>query len=190
MPSSSVSASAASTASKAISPSTISKAFKILSFPTIGSIYPKLWFDKIPEPARFVTSAGLGNIIFFYIDIVLYDLVIHPLSVYDYDKIIHSSGGSQTITSASSTSSTATSSTSTSATSATKAVSPIIKGIVLLLLPYKKGLQKNKESISFFISYLIQILAQHFLNAFFVYGLDSIDTKDKYISTLVVTYSS
>lgn len=185
MPSSSVSASAASTASKAISPSTISKAFKILSFPTIGSIYPKLWFDKIPEPARFVTSAGLGNIIFFYIDIVLYDLVIHPLSVYDYDKIIHSSGGSQTITSASSTSST-----SATSTSATKAVSPIIKGIVLLLLPYKKGLQKNKESISFFISYLIQILAQHFLNAFFVYGLDSIDTKDKYISTLVVTYSS
>jgi hypothetical protein len=185
MPSSSVSASAASTASKAISPSTISKAFKILPFPTIGSIYPKLWFDKIPEPARFVTSAGLGNIIFFYIDIVLYDLVIHPLSVYDYDKIIHSSGGSQTITSASSTSST-----SATSTSATKAVSPIIKGIVLLLLPYKKGLQKNKESISFFISYLIQILAQHFLNAFFVYGLDSIDTKDKYISTLVVTYSS
>lgn len=119
-------------------------------------IYPKLWFNKVPEPVRFVTSAGLGNIIFFYIDIIMYDLVIYPLSIRDFSKDIDNIGW--------------------------KALHS--------LLPHQKMIQKNKESISFFISYLIQIIAQHFLNAFFVYGLDSISTKEKYLSSLTVTYSS
>ncbi len=136
-------------------PSIVSTAVK-----PITTIYPKLWFSKVPEPARFFASAGLGNIIFFYIDIILYDLVIHPLSLQDFSKKFNSNNNN------------------------------IGAKILLLLLPPKSVLQKNKESISFFISYLIQILAQHFLNAFFVYGLETISNKDKYMSTLFVTYSS
>ncbi len=123
----------------------------------LTSIYPKLWFKSIPEPARFMTSAGIGNIIFFYIDVILYDLVIYPLSISDYD---------------------------------TQNANNIVTKTLQSVLPPKRVLQRNRESISFFISYLIQIVAQHLLNAFFVYGLDTISTKDKYLATLAVTYSS
>ncbi|GFH59791.1 hypothetical protein CTEN210_16267 [Chaetoceros tenuissimus] len=51
-------------------------------------------------------------------------------------------------------------------------------------------LKRNKETISFFISYLIQVVMQHFLNAIIVYGADTIDTWDKYKETLLLTYSS
>eukprot|EP00551_Chaetoceros_affinis_P006548 CAMPEP_0203666506 /NCGR_PEP_ID=MMETSP0090-20130426/3524_1 /ASSEMBLY_ACC=CAM_ASM_001088 /TAXON_ID=426623 /ORGANISM="Chaetoceros affinis, Strain CCMP159" /LENGTH=335 /DNA_ID=CAMNT_0050530401 /DNA_START=251 /DNA_END=1258 /DNA_ORIENTATION=+ len=145
-------------------------ASKILSMAVrpITTIYPKLWFNKIPEPARFVTSAGLGNIIFFYIDIIMYDLVVHPLSLHDFSK--HA--------------------TAASTNNAMNNMSKIGMKIFLFLLPPKSVLQKNKESISFFASYLIQILAQHFLNAFFVYGLETISTREEYMSSLFVTYSS
>ena len=42
-----------------------------------------------------------------------------------------------------------------------------------------------KESVSFFIGYLLQIVSQHLLNAVLVYGVDTIDTRAKYFKTLV-----
>jgi len=118
----------------------------------VTTIYPKLWFD-VPELARFMTSAGIGNILFFYIDIVLYDLVIYPLSLHLNNLRYDSKGMAK-------------------------------------FLPSKFMFHKNKESISFFVSYLIQIVFQHVLNAFLVHGLETVSTREKYLSTLGYTYSS
>lgn len=52
------------------------------------------------------------------------------------------------------------------------------------------AIQANKDAVSFFVGYLIQIWMQHFLNALLVYGLGSINTKEKYISTLRGQYSA
>ena len=41
------------------------------------------------------------------------------------------------------------------------------------------------ETVSFFVGYLLQILTQHLLHAFLVYGLESIDTREKYFKTLL-----
>lgn len=97
----------------------------------------KLWLDKVPEPIRFMTAAGLGNILFFNIDRAFYQSIVVPLT-----KDTH------------------------------------------------KLFQKNKETISFFFSYLIQVGFQHFLNALLVYGLDTISTLEKYVDTLILSYSS
>ena len=97
------------------------------------------WFTRVPEMARFMTSAGLGNIVFFSVDQSLYENIIQPYCA-GYGA--------------------------------------------------PNFLKQNKESVSFFVSYLIQILAQHFFNAFFVYGLETISTFDRYMATLVLTYSS
>jgi hypothetical protein len=61
------------------------------------------------------------------------------------------------------------------------------------LIYYQLGKMNNlpqsvvdyKESVSFFIGYLLQIVSQHLLNAVLVYGLDTIDTRAKYFKTLV-----
>jgi hypothetical protein len=42
-----------------------------------------------------------------------------------------------------------------------------------------------KDSVSFFIGYLLQIVSQHWLHAFFVYGLETIETREKYFKTLL-----
>lgn len=71
--------------------------------------------------------------------------------------------------------------------------STIYKTILLPLASRPKAspiLKRNKETISFFISYLLQVIMQHFLNAIIVYGADTIDTWDKYKETLLLTYSS
>ncbi len=137
----------------------------------IAIIYPKLWFKIIPEPARFMTAAGFGNIIFFYIDAIIYELLIHPLSLCNYNDLV--TGQCNHI-----------------GDDLPGAILKFAYKVVSLIMPPKKILEKNKESISFFLSYLIQIFAQHFLNAFFVYGLESISSKDKYVNTLLLTYSS
>jgi hypothetical protein len=62
--------------------------------------------------------------------------------------------------------------------------------IVPLTKDAPKFYQKNKESISFFFAYLIQVGFQHLLNAIFVYGIDTISTAEKYLDTLVLTYST
>ncbi len=149
-----------------------------LALRPITSIYPKLWFQIIPEPLRFMSAAGFGNIIFFYIDAILYELVIHPLSICDYEDFINSrcGGGGNDGSGASG--------------NMPSKFQKVAFQIIGKIIPSKTILKKNKESISFFFSYLIQIVAQHFLNAFFVYGLESISTREKYVNTLVLTYSS
>jgi len=62
--------------------------------------------------------------------------------------------------------------------------------IVPLTKDAPKFYQRNKEAISFFFSYLIQIGFQHFLNALFVYGIETNYTADKYFDTLFLTYST
>eukprot|EP00557_Chaetoceros_sp_GSL56_P003883 CAMPEP_0176500822 /NCGR_PEP_ID=MMETSP0200_2-20121128/13801_1 /TAXON_ID=947934 /ORGANISM="Chaetoceros sp., Strain GSL56" /LENGTH=261 /DNA_ID=CAMNT_0017899605 /DNA_START=148 /DNA_END=930 /DNA_ORIENTATION=+ len=103
----------------------------------IIEVSTKIWFDNVPEPIRFMTAAGLGNILFFNIDRAFYKTIVVPLT-----KDTH------------------------------------------------KLFQKNKETISFFFSYLIQVGFQHFLNAMLVYGIDTISTLEKYADTLILSYSS
>ena len=51
-------------------------------------------------------------------------------------------------------------------------------------------LRENKESVCFFVSYLLQIVIQHFLNALLVYGMETIGSREKYFSTLLASYSA
>lgn len=48
-----------------------------------------------------------------------------------------------------------------------------------------KLVDEYKETISFFWGYALQIVVQHMLHAFLVYGLDTIATREKYIKTLL-----
>lgn len=50
-------------------------------------------------------------------------------------------------------------------------------------------LEEYKDSVSYFFGYLIQIVTQHLLNAALVYGLDTIDTREKYFKTLLGQFS-
>ena len=45
--------------------------------------------------------------------------------------------------------------------------------------------EEYKDSVSFAIGYLLQIITQHLLHAFLVYGLDTINTREKYMKTLL-----
>ena len=47
-----------------------------------------------------------------------------------------------------------------------------------------------KDSISFCVAYIIATGFRHYLNAVLVYGLSTISTREKYIKTLFLTYSS
>ena len=47
-----------------------------------------------------------------------------------------------------------------------------------------------KDSVSFFIGYLLQIVSQHWLHAILVYGLETIDTREKYFKTLLAQSSA
>ena len=49
-------------------------------------------------------------------------------------------------------------------------------------------IEEYKHAVTFFLAYLIQVVSQHWLNALFVYGLESISTKEKYLKTLVGCY--
>ncbi|CAJ1936293.1 unnamed protein product [Cylindrotheca closterium] len=50
-------------------------------------------------------------------------------------------------------------------------------------------LEEYKDSVSYFFGYLLQIFTQHLLNATLVYGLDTIDTREKYLKTLIGQFS-
>jgi len=53
-----------------------------------------------------------------------------------------------------------------------------------------KTIATNAESISFFVAYLVDIFLQHFLNALLVFGLDTIATRDMYLSSLATAYTA
>ena len=46
------------------------------------------------------------------------------------------------------------------------------------------GVEKYQDGISFFAAYLVQIVTGHLLYAFLVYGMDTINTYEKYTKTL------
>lgn len=48
----------------------------------------------------------------------------------------------------------------------------------------------NGDSISYFLAYLLHIVVQHGLHALLVYGYDSINTRSKYLTTLLGTYQA
>jgi hypothetical protein len=50
--------------------------------------------------------------------------------------------------------------------------------------------EKYKDTFSFFFGYLLQIVVQHSLNACLVYGLDTVNTREKYLKTLLGQYSA
>lgn len=45
--------------------------------------------------------------------------------------------------------------------------------------------ENYQETFSFFAGYLLQIVSQHWLHALLVYGLDTINTREKYFKTLI-----
>lgn len=49
---------------------------------------------------------------------------------------------------------------------------------------------KHLDSISYFAAYLLHIVLQHASHALLVYGLSSVNTREKYRSTLVGTYQA
>lgn len=48
----------------------------------------------------------------------------------------------------------------------------------------------SKHTVSFVLAYLLQVIPQHLLHAFLVYGLATINTPTKYLTTLAGTYSA
>lgn len=46
------------------------------------------------------------------------------------------------------------------------------------------------DGLSYITAYIIQIIPQHLLNAFLVYGKDTISTREKYMKTLIGCYST
>jgi hypothetical protein len=47
-----------------------------------------------------------------------------------------------------------------------------------------------QDELSFFVAYLLQVISQHWLNAFLVYGMETISTREKYFRTLMGCYST
>mmetsp|Transcript_4557 Transcript_4557/g.10302 ORF Transcript_4557/g.10302 Transcript_4557/m.10302 type:complete len:221 (-) Transcript_4557:1829-2491(-) len=51
-------------------------------------------------------------------------------------------------------------------------------------------INENAASVSFFVAYLLDIAVQHLLNAWLVFGLDTISTRELYISSLTTSYTA
>ena len=51
-------------------------------------------------------------------------------------------------------------------------------------------LVKHKDGASFMMAYFLHIIAQHWLHAFFVYGMNTISTPQKYLKSLIGCYST
>ena len=69
---------------------------------------------------------------------------------------------------------------------------PIIRGASQrqCFVKASKTIATNAESISFFVAYLVDIVVQHFLNALLVFGLDTIATREMYLSSLAAAYTA
>ncbi|KAL7480526.1 hypothetical protein ACHAW6_012034 [Cyclotella cf. meneghiniana] len=53
-----------------------------------------------------------------------------------------------------------------------------------------KWISRNAESVSFFVAYLLDIIVQHFFNALLVFGVETIKTRDMYLSSLATSYTA
>ena len=70
------------------------------------------------------------------------------------------------------------------------AILPIIKRVSQRQWKASKTIAIHAESISFFVAYLIDIFLQHFLNALLVFGLETIATREMYLSSLAAAYTA
>lgn len=61
----------------------------------------------------------------------------------------------------------------------------IVHAIICKISSRPPFVEEHKDSISFFLGYILQIVTQHLLHAWLVYGLSTIDTRQKYLSTLI-----
>lgn len=55
---------------------------------------------------------------------------------------------------------------------------------------FPKMVNQNAESVSFFVCYFFQIVIQHLMNSFLVFGWHTIDTRKKYMVSLVGCYAT
>lgn len=58
------------------------------------------------------------------------------------------------------------------------------------IVSWSKWINENAVSVSFFVAYLLDIALQHFLNAWLVFGLDTISTRELYFSSLATSYTA
>lgn len=63
-------------------------------------------------------------------------------------------------------------------------LSHLIVTTELLSTMFLDGIEKYQDGMSFFSAYIIQIVTGHLLYAFLVYGMDTINTYEKYSKTL------
>mmetsp|Transcript_15537 Transcript_15537/g.37269 ORF Transcript_15537/g.37269 Transcript_15537/m.37269 type:complete len:241 (-) Transcript_15537:3399-4121(-) len=55
---------------------------------------------------------------------------------------------------------------------------------------WSKWIHDNAGSVSFFVAYLLDISVQHLLNAWLVFGFETISTRELYFSSLATAYTA
>jgi hypothetical protein len=118
----------------------------------------RMWFHGLPQIFRFFVAGNLGNLGFFYMEKVIYKILSQLLIYLPSSSSIISGCSGAVVADA--------------AVTATRCSSMIIE------------IEKYQDGISFFSAYLIQIITTHLMYAFLVYGLDTINTYEKYSKTL------
>jgi len=161
----------------------MSSASSLLASPS--SPIQRVWFDVLPASVRFATAGLIGNVFFFRIDRAL-----HPIFA---AGLVGSSSGSSLPNNASVYSS-----------AAADASAEVLRGSAAVYPPSFIGsrasaavseyllsfLRNNSESASFFVAYLMSIVIQHALNALLVFGVDTIQTRELYLSSLSTAYTT
>lgn len=59
-----------------------------------------------------------------------------------------------------------------------------------VIASWSKWTNDNAASVSFFVAYLLDIALQHFFNAWLVFGLETINTRELYLSSLASSYTA
>eukprot|EP00584_Thalassiosira_punctigera_P007870 CAMPEP_0172535824 /NCGR_PEP_ID=MMETSP1067-20121228/7662_1 /TAXON_ID=265564 ORGANISM="Thalassiosira punctigera, Strain Tpunct2005C2" /NCGR_SAMPLE_ID=MMETSP1067 /ASSEMBLY_ACC=CAM_ASM_000444 /LENGTH=210 /DNA_ID=CAMNT_0013320779 /DNA_START=80 /DNA_END=709 /DNA_ORIENTATION=+ len=59
-----------------------------------------------------------------------------------------------------------------------------------VIISWSRWTKDNAASVSFFLAYLLDIALQHFLNAWLVFGLETISTRELYFNSLATTYTA
>jgi len=126
----------------------------------------RMWFNVFPQIFRFFVAGNIGNLGFFGMEKIIYKLLSHlliglPSSI---------AGCTVDIT--------------TDITSIEAATAAATSVFTTLCSSMIVEIEKYQDGISFFSAYLLQIVTTHLLYAFLVYGMDTIDTYEKYTKTL------
>mmetsp|Transcript_15950 Transcript_15950/g.17227 ORF Transcript_15950/g.17227 Transcript_15950/m.17227 type:complete len:372 (+) Transcript_15950:85-1200(+) len=125
----------------------------------------RMWFHVVPQIFRFFVAGNLGNLGFFGMEKIIYKLLSYLLIS------LPSSISGCTVDMATTIKDTAT------AADATSIFTTLCSSMIV-------EIEKYQDGISFFSAYLLQIVTTHLLYAFLVYGIDTIDTYEKYTKTL------